>query len=65
MMQSMKEQKPLSDIEIAAKIRAGKNFTVKSKKERKRVLDAARFLGSNLFTEKNGVGFDVKFYIPA
>lgn len=58
--------KTLSDLEIAARVRAGKNFTVNSTRERQKVYAAARFAGVTVKIEPNDKGaYDVKFFVPA
>jgi hypothetical protein len=54
--------KSLTSLEIGNLIRAGKNFTVASKKDRHRVLVANRYVGANLTTRvKDDGSFDVIF----
>ena len=58
--------KMFSDLEIAARVRAGKNFTVSTARERRKVYAAATFAGVTIKTEPNPKGgFDVKFFVPA
>lgn len=60
----MKRKKPLTEFEIASRIRSGVDFTVTTEKERKKVLSAAKFLGASLQTRANGAGFTVKMFHP-
>lgn len=56
-IQLMKRE--LKKIEIAAKIKSGKNFTVASERERKRAIEAGKYLGIEVSTKSNGEGFTV------
>jgi hypothetical protein len=57
----MKEQKTMSKLEIASKIKAGKDFYVGSKDERKLVLTLAPFQERKLTTRADGDKFKVIF----
>ena len=58
--------KELSDIEIAAKLRSGKRFTVQTARERARVYSAARALGIKAeATASVKGGFDVAIFVEA
>ena len=57
----MKEQKPMSKLEIASKIKAGKNFHVNTEKERKLVLTFASFQNNRIITRADGDHFQVIF----
>ena len=50
----MKHKPTLSELEIASKVRAGKDFTVTGKKARAKVLVAKKFIGANLTTRDIG-----------
>jgi hypothetical protein len=52
----MKNKTKLSSIEIAAKLKARKNFNVASATDRQRVLTGAKFLGHEVSTRKNEDG---------
>ncbi len=62
----MANEKTLSDLEIVAKLRAEKPFSVRGEKERKRVLIAARFvdLSSTVTTRGNARGLFTVFFVP-
>lgn len=51
----------MSDVQIASKIKAGRDFTVKTKSERTKVLNAARFLGARVTTRENNSEYNVIF----
>jgi hypothetical protein len=54
--------KQMSELEIAAKLRAGKTFTVRTTQERQKVLDGAKFIGAQVTTRAiDGGGFNVFF----
>lgn len=51
----------MSEIEIAGRIRAGKDFRVTNDKDRRKVLVAAKFLEANLTTRAAAIGFNIIF----
>ena len=55
------KSKLLSESEIGEKIKAGKNFTVATKKERALCLYAARFMGVKVTSRKDGQSFKIFF----
>jgi len=59
----MKENKRMSAMEIASKLKARKGFWIATKAEQKEILTAKRFLGLELATRANLLkgGFDVIF----
>lgn len=54
----------MSEFEIASKIKHGKTFSVKTNRERKKALAAAKFVGKQVTTSDNGSGFNVQFVNP-
>jgi hypothetical protein len=57
------KEKRLSPLQIAAKLRAGRNFWIATPAEQKEILTAKRFLGLDVATRANLIkgGFDVIF----
>ena len=53
----------MTEIQIASKIKAGKNFKVSTNRERKMALTAAKYLGVDIITRicSDASGFDVYF----
>lgn len=55
----------MTPVEISAKLRARKRFDVANESARRRVHEAAKYLGVEITTESNGSGgFTVKFVSP-
>jgi hypothetical protein len=52
-------KRELKEIEIAAKLKTGMNFIVGTERERKRALSAAKYLGIEVSTKANPIGFTV------
>lgn len=60
----MPKQKMMSNAELRDKIKAGNDFVVKSKSERKRALMVASVIGVEIITRENaGGGF--RIFIPS
>ena len=60
----MPKQKMMSNAQLRDKIRAGNDFVVKSKSERKRALMVASVIGVEIITRENsGGGF--RIFIPS
>lgn len=55
----MSKLKELTELQIASKIKAGIDFTVKTNRERKKALSAAKYLGSDIVTRALADGFQV------
>ena len=57
----MAKNKPLTELEIAGRLRTGKSFQVFTKKERQSVLNVKRILGINVTTILDGDCYRVLF----
>lgn len=58
----MSAKQKMTELQIAAKIKAGKPFTVPAERERKMALSAAKYLGIGIFTKANyHEGFNIFF----
>ena len=57
----MKQKTELSELQIASKLKAGKDFVVTGDKQRRKVLVGARFAGVNITTRADGEVFHVIF----
>ena len=55
------KEKPISELAIAAKIKAKKDFTVKTARERASALYAARYIGMSITTRAVEDGFKIIF----
>lgn len=57
----MKQISPLPELQIASKIKAGKDFLVADVKSRRRALVAAKYLGVKITTRADGDKFHIIF----